>query len=151
MRSILVWRRCKKDLTAYIADDMLNLISCSLCQYPLVFVQEKWQDVWPKLQLHQLHEFHPHTGTIIQRYHWPWGSRLVEWANWERVCWWQWGWSGGDERGWRAYRDCEFCIWARVRWRRPRIMYSYLQNMPCIPGADLEISKERGGGIQRQH
>jgi len=24
-------------------------------------------------------------------------------------------------------------------------MYSYLQSMPCIPGADLEVSKERGG------
>jgi len=32
-RSILAWRRCKKDLTAYIADDMLNLISLSLRPY----------------------------------------------------------------------------------------------------------------------
>ena len=32
-RSILACRRCKKDLTAYIADDMLNLISHSLRPY----------------------------------------------------------------------------------------------------------------------
>ena len=26
---------------------------------PQVFVQEKWQDLWSKLQLHQLYKLHP--------------------------------------------------------------------------------------------